>query len=294
MILSKSPEMETYQFENHGIQIHCESVGLASSDTAIIFLHGLASNATRWHELMSNLDLNKKSYLLAMDLRGHGQSMTYRRFTRHDWCNDVQTLVNKLNRATILVGHSMGAQIALDYAAHNQTHLHGLLLIDPVFPQALTGILKKVARLRWLLAGTTFMIRAFHRLGIGKRQYPYRDLHKLDQQTRHFLSENPDKDIADLYMDPFADLEYMPLVNYLQDQFEVTRKLPSLDKISVPVMVLLSSGASTSNVDTNREILSSLPDLEIKTIHADHWLLTEKPDEAREVIEAWCKQKLEI
>jgi len=292
--LSKSPRIETYQFENHGNLIHCETVGSPSSETVMIFLHGLASNATRWHELMSNLDMNEKSYLLAMDLRGHGHSMTYRKFTRQDWCNDIQALINTTNRPTILVGHSMGAQIALDYASQNQAHLQGLLLIDPVFPQALTGILKKVSRLRWLIAGVTFMLRVIHRLGIGRRQYPYRDLQELDQQTRRFLADNPDKEIADLYMDPFADLKYIPLVNYLQDQFEVTRKLPPLKKITVPVMVLLSSGASTSNVANNRKMLSTLPDLEIRTIAADHWLLTEKPDEARDIIKTWCRQKLEI
>lgn len=286
--------MDQYQFENKGNQIHCETTGSAASSTALIFLHGLASNATRWHELMSNIGFKNKVYLLAMDLRGHGHSMTYEHYNRKDWCSDVRTLVDNLNKDTILIGHSMGAQVALEYAAHNQNHLRGLLLIDPVFPQALTGVLKNVARFRWLLATVTVVLRLFHRVGIGRRQYPYRDLQKLDQETRRYLAENPDKDIAELYMDPFADLEYIPLVNYLQDQFEVTRKLPALDNIKIPVMVLLSSGASTSDVETNREILSTIPDLEIKTIIADHWLLTEKPDEAREIIEAWCRQKLDM
>ena len=95
-------------------------------------------------------------------------------------------------------------------------------------------------------------------------------------------------------MNPFADLRYMPIANYLKDLVEVSRKLPSLADIDVPVLVLLSSGASTSNVETNREILSQIPDLEIKTIHADHWLLTEKPVEARTIIEAWCKERLDL
>jgi len=286
--------MDKYQFENSGMHIHCETKGSANSETSIIFLHGLASNASRWRELISSFSLKNKSYLLAMDLRGHGYSMSYQHYRRSDWCDDVRTLVEELNKPTILVGHSMGAQIALDYATQNPTQLRGLLLIDPVFRQALTGILRKVAHFRWLFNAAAFTLGAFNRMGIHKRRYPYRDLQKLDQQTRTFLAENPDKDIAELYMSPFVDLEFMPVANYLKDLVEVSRKLPPLEHIDVPVLVLLSSGASTSNVEINREILSEIPNLEIKTIHADHWLLTEKPEEARSIIETWCKQKLEL
>ncbi len=286
--------IDSYQFDSKGLPIHCETMGSVSSDSAIIFLHGLASNATRWRELTSNFSLRDKSYLLAMDLRGHGHSMTFQHYQRRDWCTDVGTLIEILNKPTILVGHSMGAQIALDYAAQDQTHLRGLLLIDPVFPQALTGVLKNVAHFRWLFNLVAFSLGALNRMGIHKRHYPYRDLQKLDLKTRTFLAENPDKDIADLYMNPFTDLRYMPIANYLKDLVEVSRKLPSLADIDVPVLVLLSSGASTSNVKTNRKILSQIPDLEIKTIHADHWLLTEKPVEARTIIEAWCKERLDL
>jgi len=286
--------MNDYQFQNLQQTLHCRIAGSESSTTAIIFLHGLASNATRWDELMSNLSIRDKCFLLAMDLRGHGQSMTYKKYKRQDWCDDVHKLMDELKRPTILVGHSMGAQIALDYATQQQEHINGLILIDPVFTQALTGTLKKVAHLRWLVYGIAAILRIFKRLGIPKRDYPYRDLQKLDIETRTFLKNNPDKDIADLYMNPFVDLEFIPLANYLQDLFEVTRKLPALGNIQIPVLVLLSSGASTSNVETNREILNEIPELEIKTIHADHWLLTEKPAEARDVIEQWCKQQLGI
>jgi pimeloyl-ACP methyl ester carboxylesterase len=286
--------MNDFRFQNNNQTLHCRTTGPATSFTSILFLHGLASNATRWHELMTNLGIRDKSYLLAMDLRGHGLSMTYHRYQRQDWCNDVHKLIEQLKRPTILVGHSMGAQIALDYASQQHEYLRGLILIDPVFPQALTGILKKVSRLRWLVFGISAILRTLNQLGLHKRYYPYRDLYKLDQETRTFLKNNPDKDIADLYMNPFTDLEYIPLTNYLQDLFEVTRKLPALDTIQAPVLVLLSSGASTSNIDINKKLLSKIPDLEIQTIHADHWLLTERPDEARDVIERWSRQKLGI
>lgn len=264
----------------------------AEPKAVLMCLHGLASNASRWYEYLHYSQLNEQCHLLAMDLRGHGRSTTYHRYTRTDWCNDVDQVLQQFALPTFLIGHSMGAQIALDYARLDPQYLSGMVLIDPVFPQALTGTLRKVARLRVLLRAVTALMRLPYKLGWRLRNYPYRDLYQLDLDTRAFLTANPDKDIADLYMDPFADLKFLPLLNYFQDLYEVSRPLPNLAGIQTPILVLLSSGASTSQVETNREILSALPNCEIKTIDADHWLLTERPVEAREVLDSWIQFRL--
>jgi len=269
--------------------LHCSSAAPAAS---IVCLHGLASNATRWREFMSHSRLCAHAELLAPDLRGHGRSMTFRPYTRQDWCADLAALVESRQRPTLIIGHSLGAQIALDYASRQPSNLLGLVLIDPIFPQALTGVLAKVARLRGLIRLATGLIRFFYRLGLGKRRFPHRDMQQLDEQTRAFLAGNPDKEIADLYMNPFADLKFMPLGNYLQDLYEVTRPLPELTTVNVPVLVLLSAGASTSHVQTNRDILATLANCEVQTIDADHWLLTERPYEARKAIDDWCEQRI--
>jgi len=282
--------MHSYRFKQDRQTIHCETNGDIGRANNVIFLHGLASNASRWRELMNTTSLNKDTDLLAMDLRGHGYSSSFKHFSRQHWCDDVYALRTQLKGATILAGHSMGAQVALDYAYQHPRDLSGMVLIDPIFPQALSGLLAKVARYRWFIHLAAKTIRIFYRFGLHKRNYPYRDLQKLDQDTRAFLSAHPDKNIADLYMDPFSDLKFIPLANFLQDLYEVTRKLPDLNSIKTPTLVLLSSGASTSHVETNKQILNQLPNLEIETIQADHWLLTEKPDDARIVIENWCQK----
>ncbi len=283
-----------FYFTNHNTRLACHHQGNPNSPHMLICLHGLASNATRWDEFIEHTSLRESMELFAMDLRGHGRSMTFRRFTRADWIDDIHCLIQQRDKSAILVGHSMGAQIALDYASQyaEQADLDGLVLIDPVFPEALTGVLKKVARFRQLINVATFILRGFYRLGLHKRQYPYRDLRALDNQTREFLANNPHKTIAELYMNPFADLAYIPYANYLQDLYEVTRPLQTLRRIHVPVLVLLSQGASTSHVDINRRILGELSQLDIRTIDADHWLLTEKPVEARQEIEQWCHERV--
>lgn len=260
----------------------------------VMCLHGLASNASRWYEYLHHSRLKQHCHLLAMDLRGHGRSMTYDHYTRADWCNDLGQILAQYSLPGFLIGHSLGAQVALSYTNNQPEKLAGMILIDPVFPQALTGKLQKVARYRLLLKFATAAMRLAYKLGWPKRNYVYRDLHQLDLNTRDFLAANPDKGIADLYMDPFADLEFMPLLNYFQDLYEVTRPLPDLSGIKIPVLVLLSAGASTSHVETNRKILSTLPDCEVRTVDADHWLLTEEPVQAREIMDTWIQAKMDM
>jgi pimeloyl-ACP methyl ester carboxylesterase len=290
--------MQTHSF----IRDDCTLVydQLAASDTrhTLVLLHGLASNASRWHEFMHDTSLSSRFDLLAMDLRGHGRSLVFDAYTRQDWIEDVHALLGKAQKPGILIGHSMGAQIALDYAAQDVSRetsmLEGLILIDPIFPKALHGVLKRVARWRPLIRAACWLLRVGYAMGLHRRHYPQRDLHQLDQQTRKFLAANPHKSIADLYMDPLADLPYIPLANYLQDLYEVTRPLLPLANIRVPVLVLLSAGASTSSTEINQNLLSALGDLEINIIDADHWLLTERPREAREAIERWCERKIAL
>ena len=281
---------------------HCtiayDQIGASDARHTLVLLHGLASNATRWREFMQHSDLCEQFELLALDLRGHGRSLVVERYTRQDWVGDIQQILAKHGKPGFLVGHSMGAQIALDYASQftgqKNAMFAGLILIDPIFPQALDGTLKQIARFRGLIKLACWLLRGLYALGIHKRHYPYRDLQALDQHTREVLAANPHKSIADLYMNPLADLAYIPLANYLQDLYEVTRPLLPLENIDVPVLVLLSEGASTSHVELNKKILGLIPRLEIKTINADHWLLTEKPVEAREAIEQWCKQQAKL
>ncbi len=278
-------------FNHDGLELYYDSAGHGKT-VSIICLHGLASNASRWHEFIQNTTLTKFARVAALDLRGHGRSMTRRTYNRQHWCDDVAAMVRQFDTPCILIGHSLGAQVALEYAVTKPGSLAGMVLIDPIFPQALTGTLKKVSRFRLLLHFAILILRMLQPLGIYRRKFPSRSLFELDVQTREFLAQNPHKGIADLYMNPLADLKYLPLVNYLQDLYEVTRPLPRLDGIKTPTLVLLSEGASTSHVETNKKLLSNLQDCQIHPIPADHWLLTEKPVEARTAIEKWVIQHI--
>ena len=257
----------------------------------ITLIHGLASNSTRFSEFVEYTALKQDWDILRIDLRGHGESMCRCSYTRDTWIEDINVVMQtEQYRQSVFLGHSLGAQIAISYAHQFPEKTRGLILIDPVFPENLHGRLSQAKKYRYFLGTLRFILRIFNKLGMKRWRLPKRDLRALDEATRETLAQNKELTIADLYTNPFADFKYIPLANYLQDINEVVKPLPALEEVQVPILVLLSGGASISSFDHTREIIERFPNAKIEIVDADHWLLTEKPEETRHIIEKWCEE----
>ncbi|MDH5446728.1 MAG: alpha/beta hydrolase [Gammaproteobacteria bacterium] len=256
-------------------------------------VHGLASNKTRWDEFIDKTCLRKIANLMAFDLRGHNDSLWHGRITRSKWARDMYDIFKaKQFDKVFMIGHSMGAQVVMQYAMQHRDLVNGLILIDPIFDKNLTGNLVLARRTRYILWTILLVVWFFNLLGFRKRKFKFRSLYELDIATRQYLAENPHQDIAELYMSPVEDMKYMPLANYIQDILEVIRPVGPIDSIDCPVLVLLSKRPAMSNLQKNVEIIKTIPNSQIHYIEADHWLMTEKPDEARQVMEDWLQSQL--
>ncbi len=276
-----------------GAKIGFRLVENRQTHRVIGMIHGLASNRTRWDEFINKTSLKKDWNLLAMDLRGHNKSLWHGRITRRKWARDMYDVFRaKQFNDAIIIGHSMGAQVAMQYAMQHRDLLKGLVLIDPIFDKNLTGNLALARRTKYILWAILLGVWFVNLLGFRKRKFKPRSLYELDIKTRKFLAENPHKDIAELYMSPIEDMKYLPLANYIQDILEVIRPVGPIETIDCPVLVLLSKNPAMSKLDKNVSIIKTIPNNHIHYIEADHWLMTEKPDEARQAIEEWCQSQL--
>lgn len=285
-------ETQRHYCSNDGTRIAYRLRRRDHSDTALVMLHGLASNSSRWSELADTLRLDPPWDLLRLDLRGHGDSLVRGRIGHAVWCEDLHGMLAQADyRRVVLLGHSLGAQLALHYA-HGHPHMTaGLILIDPVVPQCLQGTLARVARLRGLLPPLIAILRLLNAAGIKRRHFPTLDLQQLDRRTRELLRHQPDTRIDKIYARPLSDLKYLPTANYLQDLYAVTAPLPPLADLQAPVLVLLSRGVKLTDLSQTQARLARLPNTEFKIIDADHWMLTERPDEARLAIQDWCNRR---
>lgn len=257
----------------------------------LVLIHGLASNMTRWTEFTQTTSLQTEWDILRFDLRGHGDVMRCGGFSHAVWCEDLHTILAAESfPQAVIVGHSLGAQVAINFAHRYPAKCAGLVLIDPVFPDALQGKLATVSKFRGLLPLMIGLVRMINALGLKRSKVEKLDLYQFDQQTRAVLANSSDKQISEIYADPFLDIKHLPLANYLQDMYEVTRPLSPLGEITCPVLVMLSAGADLTDIEQNKRHAARFPRGAVEIVACDHWMLTEKPAEARAIIEAWCRK----
>jgi pimeloyl-ACP methyl ester carboxylesterase len=258
----------------------------------LLLLHGLASNASRFEEFCEHSTLAQHRPLLRVDLRGHGGSLTRGRLNTETWCDDLDAVLAAEGAARAFVmGHSMGAQVALHLAARHPHRVAGLVLIDPVFRQALHGRPRRIAQSAPLLRLAAAGVRAANGLGLHRGALPPLDLRAMDRLAREALA-NPDPAAEAAFIARYssmrADLQHVPLAVYLQDMAEMFRAVPAPGALGLPVLALLSSGATFAEAAAMQAALAG-PRVRIETIHCHHWPLTERPAEVRAAIEAWVE-----
>lgn len=257
---------------------------------ALLLIHGLASNLTRWSEFVEHTSLTRTHSVIRLDLRGHGDSMTRRRIGLDLWCDDLRALLDATGQARALaIGHSLGAQVALHFAARAPQRVAGIGLIDPTLHAALRarwGLLRLVGP---LLAASAALVRGLNALGIYRRDLPRRDLRELDQGVRLALqSRGGQAAFIRQYSSAWADLRHVPLAVYLQDLVELFRPAPLPQTLGIPVLVLLSTAGTFADPQQTAALLGGSPAVQVRPIQCHHWPLTERPDEVRGIIEAWC------
>ena len=100
---------------------------------ALVLLHGGGANAHWWDHLAPRLA--DEWHVVALDLRGHGDSDRPPELENGDFERDLGDVVTSLSlEAPTLIGHSMGAAIALRYAserAESSAAPRALILVDP-------------------------------------------------------------------------------------------------------------------------------------------------------------------
>lgn len=105
----------------------------------LLFLHGFGGSARQWAYQLERF--SERDRVIALDLRGHGASETPAGpYDVEALRNDVAAAARALSvrRPVIVVGHSFGAAVAVEYALRYPKSVDGLVLISaaPEYPLA--------------------------------------------------------------------------------------------------------------------------------------------------------------
>jgi pimeloyl-ACP methyl ester carboxylesterase len=127
--------------EGTPFEVHHDGVTIAVSrggrGRPLVLCPGLLSTQADLHELISLL---RRDYdVVTFDLRGHGLSSSDGRYTFDAFLSDLTAVLAELTRRgwpspPLLMGYSLGADLAVHYAAANPGAVAGLVLVDGANP----------------------------------------------------------------------------------------------------------------------------------------------------------------
>jgi 2-(acetamidomethylene)succinate hydrolase len=100
----------------------------------VLFLHGLTAVADVWGPTVEHLPVNRR--YVALDQRGHGQSpRPPTGYGTGAFVRDTLAVIRRLGAPVHLVGHSMGARVAMLLAARHPAVLRSVAVVD-IGPEA--------------------------------------------------------------------------------------------------------------------------------------------------------------
>lgn len=108
--------------------------GLIGTPT-IVAIHGITSNAWAWDPVAHHLAGGAQ--IVAVDLRGRGRSFEAPGpFGIRQHADDIARVIDQLDGPVIVIGHSMGASVALMTADRHRDAVSDLVLVDggPALP----------------------------------------------------------------------------------------------------------------------------------------------------------------
>ncbi len=248
-------------------------------NTPVALLHGLASNHSRWLELLDDCPALAERTVLCPDLRGHGASERHGRLGHDRWTQDLLDVLDHegIQRA-VIGGHCLGANLALHFAAQHPERCAALFLIEPMPPEAIQGRLGQLASVSWLLRPLISLLRGLNRMGLKRRQFRHVDLRALDQQARERMRTEGAEAVASSHGAPLKDLHTMPVASYLASLLSVVSPLPDPQQIGAPTLALLASGTHMTDLIQVHQYLDALPNQRTIEVDAVHWIPTERPD----------------
>ena len=229
----------------------------------VIMIHGIAASLHDWDDLVPVLTENGyASY--ALDLLGHGESpKPGSRTYQMDWVVDhfVNWITSlRLTEPAVIIGHSLGGYIALEYARRFSAWTRGLVLVSPFYSRSQLPFLLRYAYGRTNLKGVIAsqipekLFRVVVDMTSVAMGHSAGAIHSLPEHIRAQTALDYTRTAAGVYNIP----------NAMQ---ELTEYLPS---ISLPTLVVWGSHDQTLSPSSFPTMINKMPRAEGKSIRAGH------------------------
>lgn len=178
-----------------GDNIDLAYIEVGEGAQTLVFVHGFASHFPAWEQ---NFTVLKKYYrCIALDLPGHGFSAkSDYSYSIDFYAQTVRQFLDKLGiKKSVLVGHSMGGQIAITLVLQQPTLFSHLVLVAPAGFETFNPSEKQ-----WMLqfaSGNILISSQYFKWVLNLKNYFHKlndqEIEKLNELNRDFFSvtQNP-------------------------------------------------------------------------------------------------------
>ena len=234
-----SPSHDRNVETTDGVRIHYHlNEPVEERGPTFLLIHGLGSNWTRWKRL-SEEPFFKSHRLIIPDLRGHGGSFARRGIDADGFATDLQMILKKEGvEHPVVIGHCLGANIAVRFWERSPRSLRALVLIEPFVTEDLQPAWKILHAVLSPIVGLfEWMAKGLNGLGLRRTRYRFIDYSTYDDWVRPRLTSFFN---VVRYMGPWLDLQCMPMASYIASFRVLFRYRPPWRTIDVPTLVLIA------------------------------------------------------
>ena len=252
--------------------------------TPVILIHGVAASLHDWDDLVPVLTQNGyESH--ALDLLGHGDSPKPESRAYHiDWVFDhflnwITEL--RLREPAILIGHSLGGYLALEYARRFSIWTQSMILVNPFYSRLqLPPLLRRSysnRNLRGIIANRIprWMFRTVVDVTSRAMGHSAGALHSLPEHIREQTALDYTRTAPGVYNIP----------NTLGD---LTK---SLSSISIPTLVVWGDHDGTLSPSSYPKLVDEMPHARGVAVRAGHVPHQSNAGEFNEIVLEFLKQQ---
>lgn len=261
--------------ELEGCRISFSDTG-PDSGTTLVFIHGIGCSKTVWGPVLERLPASWR--LIAYDLRGAGRSeeSLERHLDLDLWAEDLSQLLPawEVTGRAVVVGHSLGASIALQFAL-SYPELPGAL--------ALLGAEASLCRLGPLMQERASAIAA---TGIdGWVTGPWRKAPPFSEASRAAHPAMVDE-YSEMLYETGAE-RYLRAVDAIAESPDLTARLP---EVTHPTLVLIGGDDDRTLPEYGWKLAEALPNGRgVELPHVGHTLSFEAPERVSEELVAFVE-----
>ena len=237
----------------------------------IILLHGIFGSSDNWLTQARMLSSNYRTY--ALDLRNHGQSPHDDVFDYPSMAEDILEFIDSNHvKDPVLIGHSMGGKVAMNFAVSHPEKLQKLIVVD-IAPKPYN--MKHYVILDGLKAIPINEITTRNEADSVLAGYVE------EADVRQFLLKN-------LQRKPEGGFKWKLNLDVIAANINnIGLDLQVAGKFEKPTMFVKGARSKyVKETDLDR-IQEVFPAAEMETLDTGHWVPAEKPKEFVELVVGW-------